>query len=669
MNIKKIQMQYYAGGKLYGINSSSFENAKDFNVSLTFSDINEKNGTVFSIKLLSMCDIIVDSFSVELELETPYSKMLVNGFQSWSESKEKQASDRQPKLSGLLRPLLSPYGDYFFCRYSGKKGLMHSHTYTLLYNDSSSSSNCFFIGSVDEISGYTVFEADMNRGTITVFKDCKGLGVSREAEILKLFSASGEEKTLWQKYLSYFPSIRKPAEQCTGWTSWYNYYTSITEDIVLSNLSSLRDNRIPIKVFQIDDGYQNAIGDWLRINSKFPSGMKHIADEIRKCGYKPGLWLAPFICEKKSELYKTHPEWVLRNEKGKPVAAGWNPNWSGTFYAMDIYNTGFRDYLKEVFDTVLNEWGFEMVKLDFLYGAALLPRNGKTRAAVMSEAMELLSNLTGDRWLLGCGVPLAPAFGKVDYCRIGADVAPYWEDKKLKALNYRERVSTICSLHSTLARFRLNSKVFLNDPDVFIIREENNKLDEYQKYTLFLLNNLLGDLVFMSDNIANYGDKEMQLFKSMFPKISPNINYITKDSDTYTISFNTGEQKYFVLSNLTAETRQLRLPEGIYFNSREKLIQGNTPIQLLPYESKCYYKVEKNSFYPVIGTTGYVFPGSEIESVILKGDNLDINFKKDFINNDLIYFDKSSPYRYASINGKRYDIIETDGYKFIEYRL
>ncbi len=28
--------------------------------------------------------------------------------------------------------------------------------------------------------------------------------------------------------------------------------------------------------------------------------------------------------------------------------------------------------------------------------------------------------------ILGCGVPLMPAFGKVDFCRIGADVDLEW---------------------------------------------------------------------------------------------------------------------------------------------------------------------------------------------------------------------------------------------------
>jgi hypothetical protein len=46
----------------------------------------------------------------------------------------------------------------------------------------------------------------------------------------------------------------------------------------------------------------------------------------------------------------------------------------------------------------------------------------------MWEAMDLIRDMVGpEKLVLGCGVPLAAAFRKVDYCRIGSDVAPWWE--------------------------------------------------------------------------------------------------------------------------------------------------------------------------------------------------------------------------------------------------
>lgn len=95
-----------------------------------------------------------------------------------------------------------------------------------------------------------------------------------------------------------------------------------------------------------------------------------MVEEIHAAGFQAGLWLAPFVCEKDSALFRQHPDWLLK-VNGKPWCCGCN--WS-SFYALDIDNPAVLDYLRRVFDRVLNDWGFDLVKLDFLYGAALWQR-------------------------------------------------------------------------------------------------------------------------------------------------------------------------------------------------------------------------------------------------------------------------------------------------------
>ena len=216
---------------------------------------------------------------------------------------------------------------------------------------------------------------DVYKRQLVISRDCRGV-ILHEGDcfaLLSLYLGKGDEKELFEDYFARWSLLRKGAPQCTGWTSWYNYYTNISADIIDENLEVLRRENIAVDVFQIDDGYQKAVGDWLEVNDKFPAGMGAVAGNIRRHGLKPGLWLAPFICEHDSRLFKIKPEWLLRDARGKPVRAGWNPMWSGYFYALDFYADGFRDYLREVFRTVGEEWGFELLKLDFLYGVAILP--------------------------------------------------------------------------------------------------------------------------------------------------------------------------------------------------------------------------------------------------------------------------------------------------------
>ena len=160
-------------------------------------------------------------------------------------------------------------------------------------------------------------------------------------------------------------------------------------------------------------------------------------------------------------------------------------------------------------------WGFDLVKLDFLYGACMQPTPYKTRGQLMCEAMDFLRELVGDKLILGCGVPLGPAFGKVDYCRIGPDVGLDWDGSPKEKLLHRERVSTKNTIGNTIYRRQLNGRAFWNDPDVYLLRDDNIKLSAKQKALLAQVNGLFGGLLFTSDDVGNYDAEKRKLQKSL----------------------------------------------------------------------------------------------------------------------------------------------------------
>jgi alpha-galactosidase len=585
-----------------------------------------EHGEKLRVSLLPSEDIALDELTVEVEhYFQGADRVFVNGFQSWTQSRE---FGFQERLKGLFKPLhwlnVSRLGDYDLHQTDQRPGRYHGYTYAYIRGESD---EILLIGSLSEQTGYTIFEFDTGSHRITVNKDVKGLRPSA-GPVLELALYSGEDSEVfdtWFRDLGVGPS-RAPMR--TGWTSWYNYYTNITEDVILKNLSALASDNIPIDIFQIDDGFATAVGDWLNLKPSFPRGMGFIAREISNQGYIPGLWLAPFICEKKSRIFGEHPDWLLRDSRGRLVSAGFNPSWSGKFYGLNVYHNGVRDYLRNVFDTVLGDWGFQMVKLDFLYAAALIPHSGKSRGRIMSEAMAFLRELVGDKLILGCGVPLGPSFGLVDYCRIGSDVALKWEDGLLKWAGYQERISTINSLLSTIGRRHLDGRGFRNDPDVFILRQENNKLTETEQYTLFVLNNLFGSLLFMSDDVSTYSPERMTLYRRMFPARPKQLVEVKEMQGLYRIFFEIDRRSYLMLANLSDEPRQTKLPEGFWFNSdlcggNEQFISGPEAISLRPHETAVFLRIGADD--PIVGSTGHIFPGSEVEAILLNGARIDLD--------------------------------------------
>lgn len=73
-----------------------------------------------------------------------------------------------------------------------------------------------------------------------------------------------------------------------------------------------------IELFVLDDGWfgsrkeESGLGDWFPDRSKLPGGLKGLSEKIHAMGMKFGIWIEPEMVNPDSELYRQHPEYVLR---------------------------------------------------------------------------------------------------------------------------------------------------------------------------------------------------------------------------------------------------------------------------------------------------------------------------------------------------------------------
>ncbi|MCS6985755.1 MAG: alpha-galactosidase [Leptospiraceae bacterium] len=593
---------------------------------VTFLELEEKKikrGSLFSARVLtqdlqgaSAIDFVFDfsAFSIE--------RIFCNGFQSWTLSREYEPHEEIKPLRLFLRPLLLPYGEAHFYK---SRAPLYSTDYFYLRNQE----DVHLIGSLLVRQAFTFFAYDATKKELIVTVDIQGKEVRPKQIILQLFSVKGDLPSSFREYVKQLGIKTKVLPFAHGYTSWYNLYNKITEKDLLGVLKAYGERQIPLDYFQIDDGWQAKVGDWLLVNEKFPSGLAFLVKEIHKQGYRAGLWLAPFIAEEKALLLQKHAQWLLRDERGKPIKAGFNPLWSYTFYALDWENREFQDYLSEVFARVFQEWKFDLVKLDFLYAAALLPSGGKTRAERMHAAMQFLRRLCGKKIILGCGVSLLQAAGEVDYCRIGPDVGPHWDDRLLRFARFHERVSTVNSLTNTIYRNHQNQLLFGCDGDVFILRTHKQSgshkpisLSPEQRYTLYLVNYLFSSVFFTSDDPAEYSPAQMHLYYLQFPRPHITVERQMFFKNFITARIRTQKHVYFVAINLGEKKQEITLEDGFWF-CREKASfhRGGSRLNLLPYESRVFLSFSAKP-YSFAGSLSHILPGSEFQKLQLSPKGL-----------------------------------------------
>ena len=121
-----------------------------------------------------------------------------------------------------------------------------------------------------------------------------------------------------------------------------------------------------VEEFIIDDGWQDSYGDWGINKEKFPGGLKPVFDYIKSKGMKPGVWISLGSAESKSNVYKSHPEWLVRKTDGSPLSlhADFDKMYDWETYSMCM-TTGWYDYIKEVILNLIKEHGLEYIKGDF----------------------------------------------------------------------------------------------------------------------------------------------------------------------------------------------------------------------------------------------------------------------------------------------------------------
>lgn len=328
------------------------------------------------------------------------------------------------------------------------------------------------------------------------------------------------------RYVPYYHPINR--KRCpgapTGWMSWNTYFDTATAEDNLAEARIGQKYLLPFgcEFWHIESWQGNSdklpVRDFYNLDlevseRKFPKGMKKLAEDIKKLGFRPGIWMAPFGTGSK-QFYDAHKEWFLHDKNGNPVSC-----WNGR-YTIDPTVPDAREHIRKIHRIASYEWGYEYFKVDGMSGrsrsyTAHLYERPEIRACfhdpLCPNPFELVikairEGIGEDRVFLACqGHTSGPDVLYADASRIGADIVSPNKPVQWNGVYNQGR----CILNQA---FTHNIVVFA-DPDTLLIHDL--PLEEARVSATVVA--LPGQLTFFGDKLAGLSEDRMKILQQTLP--------------------------------------------------------------------------------------------------------------------------------------------------------
>ena len=306
-----------------------------------------------------------------------------------------------------------------------------------------------------------------------------------------------------------------------GWCSWFYTLAEVSEAEVVANTAFAAKHLKPygLEYIQIDEGFQRWHGEW-EGNSRFPHGMKWLGDYIRSQGFKPGVWISPYVVSEPSEVFQQHKDWLVKRKDGSLQRVGAWPE--GTEppadenpkrYCLDITHPEAAKWLHNLVGKIANDWGYELIKIDFVAWSILAAEQyydpTLSSAQVYRKGMEIMRKAAGDKChILECG-PGAVTTGLIDSMRIELDVNYGFADAAWNTY-FLDQAS---SMSAAAKRYYFHKRTWMNDVDHVCLQLLNNEQSQAAATVIAMS----GGNMFSGDRLIQLDDYKLDILKKITP--------------------------------------------------------------------------------------------------------------------------------------------------------
>ncbi len=211
------------------------------------------------------------------------------------------------------------------------------------------------------------------------------------------------------------------------WCSWYAYGWEINDLKINKTLRVIKENNLDFTHLLLDDGW-TTWGDWHKPNlQRFPN-LRDTVKTIKAHKLRAGIWFAPFLASSKSHLFKEHPEYFVTHRGRYVQGLKTFPVWESILPKRYLLNTKLpevKNYLTNFIDLAVKNWGFDLIKLDFLYAPYFDPNHtsDKSPHSQITWLLKYIRTNYPNTTIVACGAPFAPSIKLSHAVRISKDTA------------------------------------------------------------------------------------------------------------------------------------------------------------------------------------------------------------------------------------------------------
>ena len=235
-------------------------------------------------------------------------------------------------------------------------------------------------------------------------------------------SVGGNYRRMIEDYVGHVAALHESESDKKPPCFVYTVTNGVSPENISDKVRMLSHLKIPVDYFVIGTGWQQCVGD-LESHSEFSEGMRREAECISDGKMLPGITTAPFIADKKSQLYEENKKMFLRHADGSACVAQVN----GTEYVvLDVSAPETLEWLEMLYQR-LSACGYyfhsvEYTNVFMLQKDVVLANPTVSMTEAYVKAMTVIKSAVGSEgYLHVSNAFLEPLCGIVDSAQICSD--------------------------------------------------------------------------------------------------------------------------------------------------------------------------------------------------------------------------------------------------------